>query len=740
MGLMVLLYSHLPAQPTRDLQFQELSRIHFPSLEIVDSRKPVVRYPYVYLPNSYGFQICLWDSLAGTFTELGNFGVRGKVMEMVALGNDLFLSVDFSNYTDWGADAETLIKVDISVPDAPVKTGSLFAGAGLYRYRNLRVLNGKLLATVEANGVYTHLAVIDPADCSILGLHPGMYRFEVVRQQWLVTRLMNAEAFQLYSVGTTGDLTSIGNLALPYAVNSFPGFFDVGQSVVGTYCGEGFKLWDCSNPLAWTLLSETEQTTDNHPVLCNGNLVYAGYVPATDSTRFWVYSLANPSAPALINTCNYPAGMGIRPSVISMTGYGSFIFHTCLAHGCVCLRLGSSGQINVVDKCYRYNAISARASKYGNLLLQPLLYSGIACFDCSDPQAPFHSFDILPDFSIAAGVCGDYLVGTFRPNDGGTVLDRVYHLSDPRNPVLVYSAPQPMGGYVFFDENQPGAFYRLDNASLRIEKYLLAGDSYSYVCGIDLPVMVQTPAFADGILYAAAQQGAGGWNDLYAFAGFPQNAPQAPLVMDSFLENPGLVYEAGQYLFIRNPSSTAPYSRFYSPAATFMVDNDQYGFDFGQFLAVGRETGISFYNVSGVPGGILQPDYILPQYSASIRMEWDDAFAYVFGVDNISVWSYQISASADEQLPSPATRISCHPNPFLDVVHITGKSATQPPAQLKIYNLRGQLVRRIETARTADTYQASWDGRDARGNILPAGIYIVKDPSSKGTARIVKCQ
>jgi hypothetical protein len=86
--LLLLLLSLIPlsAQGT-ELQLQEVSRFAFTSHDMATTREPVIRYPYVYMPNSYGFQVCLWDSLANTFTEIANYGVQGSVNELVAWEN-----------------------------------------------------------------------------------------------------------------------------------------------------------------------------------------------------------------------------------------------------------------------------------------------------------------------------------------------------------------------------------------------------------------------------------------------------------------------------------------------------------------------------------------------------------------------------------------------------------------------------------------------------------------------------
>jgi hypothetical protein len=64
------------------------------------------------------------------------------------------------------------------------------------------------------------------------------------------------------------------------------------------------------------------------------------------------------------------------------------------------------------------------------------------------------------------------------------------------------------------------------------------------------------------------------------------------------------------------------------------------------------------------------------------------------------------------------------PNPFRDAIRF--RLQPDMPARLEIFDSTGRMVRRIEAEPTRDRRDVSWDGKDARGRDVPAGIYVAR--------------
>ncbi len=88
----------------------------------------------------------------------------------------------------------------------------------------------------------------------------------------------------------------------------------------------------------------------------------------------------------------------------------------------------------------------------------------------------------------------------------------------------------------------------------------------------------------------------------------------------------------------------------------------------------------------------------------------------------------QTLAAATAQRPPASLQLTGnHPNPFYSHTNITFALPEAAPASLIIYNLTGQVVRKlVDGLRPAGFQQVTWDGRDKFGNEAPTGVYFMR--------------
>ena len=87
-----------------------------------------------------------------------------------------------------------------------------------------------------------------------------------------------------------------------------------------------------------------------------------------------------------------------------------------------------------------------------------------------------------------------------------------------------------------------------------------------------------------------------------------------------------------------------------------------------------------------------------------------------------SAFSDASGVTADDVDPYPEYPF---PNPFN--VHTTiGFRSTGDPAELTVYNVLGQPVRRFSISAVAGYHQPVWDGRDDLGRSVGTGIYLIR--------------
>ncbi len=74
------------------------------------------------------------------------------------------------------------------------------------------------------------------------------------------------------------------------------------------------------------------------------------------------------------------------------------------------------------------------------------------------------------------------------------------------------------------------------------------------------------------------------------------------------------------------------------------------------------------------------------------------------------------------------------PNPFRNrtlirysLPRMNSSAGIEYPTTLNIYNLSNQLVRSLVNGNKTDgSYSVTWDGRDNKGKMLPAGVYLYR--------------
>ncbi|MCB5251494.1 MAG: FlgD immunoglobulin-like domain containing protein [Candidatus Cloacimonadaceae bacterium] len=99
-------------------------------------------------------------------------------------------------------------------------------------------------------------------------------------------------------------------------------------------------------------------------------------------------------------------------------------------------------------------------------------------------------------------------------------------------------------------------------------------------------------------------------------------------------------------------------------------------------------------------------------------------------------------ANADELAVPISGSISVAPNPFRDIAVISYEIPKQSEVELKLYNIRGQLVKRLFAGNQAKGEQVlAWDGCNDDARYLPAGVYLLRitvDGAAKKPLRILK--
>ena len=117
--------------------------------------------------------------------------------------------------------------------------------------------------------------------------------------------------------------------------------------------------------------------------------------------------------------------------------------------------------------------------------------------------------------------------------------------------------------------------------------------------------------------------------------------------------------------------------------------------------------------------------------------DWDNRDDYVCITTDSSTYNpyapkiiYTLSDKTsvdDPAIPQTTLLVSCYPNPFRSTNTISVKASKPGSCKLRIYNLKGQLVRtQSGNLDAAGGYSFQWDGRDDAGRQVGGGIYLAE--------------
>jgi hypothetical protein len=137
-----------------------------------------------------------------------------------------------------------------------------------------------------------------------------------------------------------------------------------------------------------------------------------------------------------------------------------------------------------------------------------------------------------------------------------------------------------------------------------------------------------------------------------------------------------------------------------------------------------------------VPAGTYTPTVDLHGYEAASFTETTVADGATANLGSLTLQRDATETNTDSSAPITTRLIGNSPNPFNPETVISFALSDQAPVTLRIYNLRGEVVRTLcnNQVFTAGNHSVTWNGTDDRHQSVSSGVYISEMRSRRFTS------
>ncbi len=112
-----------------------------------------------------------------------------------------------------------------------------------------------------------------------------------------------------------------------------------------------------------------------------------------------------------------------------------------------------------------------------------------------------------------------------------------------------------------------------------------------------------------------------------------------------------------------------------------------------------------------------------------------DVTKQIYGLESLPFSDFQLVSVQQNNLSGDQAQLNIFPNPFYlqgDMKIDFALKRNARKAELKIYNVKGQLVRKIINDSSQKSYSFMWDGRDENNQQAASGVYLLRLSAQSG--------
>jgi len=562
----------------------------------------------------------------------------------------------------------------------------------------------------------------------------------------------NGNIFTLYDFSDLENITEIGQLDLTAGGIPIDNIQPVNDSIIACIDFDGIAFWNYSDNINWQYLST---------IYSPANENWSGKIYAVDDLIFFSYLSYNPGMKCInISNLNNPYVV----DSITLSSYWMYMTGTPIVGASNSVFIGTyqkthqfifengyfEEQFDIFENYLQYGGVI-----YNNYLYVSFVY-GLKIYDISS----------LPEINLVDTMYENHQISALKLKgnliffiDYTDYAIIVLDLSNPTAPVVRNEIYIPASnGNILLTDTCDCLFYKEDSPDNKLYKYSIP-EPNDFILDFQYNLNCTGCGFIynDHFYYLAGNNPNG--SDLQIYGGIEDNNPDLIMTIEDFAEG----YMDYPNAFIKNVEDIfclGSWEDQIDSLRFFQIENPTeinyifstpnrcdrlFLFDNNYMYMGSTFSHIYIYNIENA-SGMIEPiadyrDYGFSQYCI-INESYGNKYLYHFQGTGFSI--YEINDyEVDEEPEAVNAPIICNPNPFSTSTTISFKEKlnSHELAQIKIYNVKGQLVRNLGFRISDFGFSVVWNGKDESGKEVKNGVYFYKfNNNDEHIGKVVKLQ
>ncbi len=399
-----------------------------------------------------------------------------------------------------------------------------------------------------------------------------------------------------------------------------------------------------------------------------------------------------------------------------------------------------NNELHYLENYFEYPNFYSAHLYSNHLFLQTTNY-GLYVFDITNPYEPIEIPTILFNAPYGRLYGNDELIVI---TDYEEINVKIFDITDPINPVLRNTIPLTYSEFIYsiirFDATEPNVLYLFNTNQGELKKYDISEPGNAPLVFTYNEIFQECSFFVkNGYGYALSRETHP--QHLYIIGGLDINNPTIIDTIENFSQ---YTYSAGfdlcgdylclwyraDYCEIKLYSLDDPENP--QIACTLGVLTNSCPFIYDNLLFTKTYNLSYVYDLNECNGDTVEPiDHFYGlyfMYKANCADINNKHYLFITEDSNVGVYEFSYSCGVDDEPEIENEPIICSPNPFstTTTISFSGKLNSHELSQIKIYNVKGQIVREILPVSPSPILPVSvtWDGRDESGNEVKSGVYF----------------